>query len=181
MNNQKHQLTQEGLAKLQEELNHLSTVATQKNIEDLKERLAKIIIGYTYDNKPVTAKDLKAVGAMTALLKDAINPNIVQTLEGTPAFIHGGPFANIAHGCNSVLATEMAMALGDYTVTEAGFGADLGAEKFLEIKTGCRSFSCYFKSDKNARRRNERRTCKREFDGYRRWNKELNSALFKYN
>lgn len=105
-----------------------------KNIDDLKERLAKIIVGYTYDNKPVTAQDLKAVGAMTALLKDAINPNIVQTLEGTPAFIHGGPFANIAHGCNSILATEMAMALGDYTVTEAGFGADLGAEKFLDIK-----------------------------------------------
>ncbi len=104
------------------------------SIDDLKERLSKIIVGYTYDDKPVTAGDLKAVGAMTALLKDAIKPNLVQTLEGTPAFVHGGPFANIAHGCNSVMATRMAMHLGDYAITEAGFGADLGAEKFLDIK-----------------------------------------------
>ncbi|MBP3442325.1 MAG: formate--tetrahydrofolate ligase [Clostridia bacterium] len=104
------------------------------SITDLKERLARIIVGYSYDGKPVTAGDLKAVGAMTALLKDAIKPNLVQTLEGTPAFVHGGPFANIAHGCNSVIATRMVMRLGDYAVTEAGFGADLGAEKFLDIK-----------------------------------------------
>lgn len=104
------------------------------SISDLKDRLSKIIVGYTYDEKPVTAGDLKAVGAMTALLKDALKPNLVQTLEGTPAFVHGGPFANIAHGCNSVIATKMAMKLGDYAVTEAGFGADLGAEKFLDIK-----------------------------------------------
>ncbi len=104
------------------------------SISDLKERLSRIIVGYTYDDKPVTAGDLKAVGAMTALLKDALKPNLVQTLEGTPAFVHGGPFANIAHGCNSVMATRMAMKMGDYTVTEAGFGADLGAEKFLDIK-----------------------------------------------
>lgn len=104
------------------------------SISDLKERLSKIIVGYTYDDKPVTAGDLQAQGAMTALLKDAIKPNLVQTLEGTPAFVHGGPFANIAHGCNSVMATQMALKMGDYTVTEAGFGADLGAEKFLDIK-----------------------------------------------
>ena len=104
------------------------------SISDLKERLARLIVGYTYDGKPVTAGDLKAVGAMTALLKDAIKPNLVQTLEGTPAIVHGGPFANIAHGCNSVIATKMAMKLGDYAITEAGFGADLGAEKFLDIK-----------------------------------------------
>jgi len=105
-----------------------------QSIPDLKGRLSRIIVGYTFDDKPVTAGDLKAVGAMTALLKDALKPNLVQTLEGTPAFVHGGPFANIAHGCNSVMATRMAMKLGDYTVTEAGFGADLGAEKFLDIK-----------------------------------------------
>ena len=104
------------------------------SISDLKERLSKIIVGYTYDDKPVTAGDLHAQGAMTAILKDAIKPNLVQTLEGTPAFVHGGPFANIAHGCNSVMATQMALKMGDYTVTEAGFGADLGAEKFLDIK-----------------------------------------------
>ena len=104
------------------------------SITDLKERLSRIVVGYTYDDKPVTAGDLKAVGAMAALLKDALKPNLVQTLEGTPAFVHGGPFANIAHGCNSVIATGMAMKLGDYAVTEAGFGADLGAEKFLDIK-----------------------------------------------
>ncbi|MBS5739813.1 formate--tetrahydrofolate ligase [Adlercreutzia equolifaciens] len=104
------------------------------SITDLKERLGRIVVGYTYDDKPVTAHDLKAEGAMAALLKDALKPNLVQTLEGTPAFVHGGPFANIAHGCNSIMATRMAMALGDYCVTEAGFGADLGAEKFLDIK-----------------------------------------------
>ena len=104
------------------------------SITDLKERLSQIIVGYTYDDKPVTAGDLKAVGAMTALLKDAIKPNLVQTLEGTPAFVHGGPFANIAHGCNSVMATKLALKMGDYAITEAGFGADLGAEKFLDIK-----------------------------------------------
>ena len=104
------------------------------SITDLKERLSRIIVGYTFDDKPVTAGDLKAVGAMTALLKDALKPNLVQTLEGTPAFVHGGPFANIAHGCNSVMATRLALKMGDYTITEAGFGADLGAEKFLDIK-----------------------------------------------
>ncbi len=104
------------------------------SIDDLKERLSRIVVGYTYDDKPVTAGELKAVGAMAALLKDALKPNLVQTLEGTPSFVHGGPFANIAHGCNSVIATRMAMKLGDYAVTEAGFGADLGAEKFLDIK-----------------------------------------------
>ena len=104
------------------------------DIMDLKARLARIIVGYTYDGKPVTAHDLKAEGAMAALLKDALKPNLVQTLEGTPALVHGGPFANIAHGCNSVTATRMALKLADYTVTEAGFAADLGAEKFLDIK-----------------------------------------------
>lgn len=104
------------------------------SISDLKERLGRIIVGYTYEEAPVTAADLKAQGAMSALLKDALKPNLVQTLEGTPAFIHGGPFANIAHGCNSIMATKAALKLGDYAVTEAGFGADLGAEKFLNIK-----------------------------------------------
>ena len=104
------------------------------SITDLKERLSRIVVAYTHDDKPVTAGQLGAVGAMTALLKDALKPNLVQTLEGTPAFVHGGPFANIAHGCNSVIATRMAMKLADYAVTEAGFGADLGAEKFLDIK-----------------------------------------------
>jgi formate--tetrahydrofolate ligase len=104
------------------------------SITDLKERLGRIVVGYTFDDKPVTAHDLHAEGAMAALLKDALKPNLVQTLEGTPAFIHGGPFANIAHGCNSIMATQMARALGDYAITEAGFGADLGAEKFLDIK-----------------------------------------------
>ncbi len=105
-----------------------------ESIDDLKLRLGRIIVGYTYDDRPVTAAELKAVGAMTALLKDALKPNLVQTLEGTPAFVHGGPFANIAHGCNSVIATRTALKMGEYTVTEAGFGADLGAEKFLDIK-----------------------------------------------
>ena len=104
------------------------------SIADLKERLGRIVVGYTYDDEPVTAHQLHAEVAMAALLKDAIKPNLVQTLEGTPAFVHGGPFANIAHGCNSIMATRMALALGDYTVTEAGFGADLGAQKFLDIK-----------------------------------------------
>ena len=104
------------------------------SLTDLKERLARIVVGYTYEDKPVTAGDLKAAGAMCALLKDALKPNLVQTLEGTPAIVHGGPFANIAHGCNSVLATKTALKLGDYVITEAGFGADLGAEKFLDIK-----------------------------------------------
>ena len=121
------------------------TVATEvmaimclaSSVADLKERLSKIVVAYNYKDEPVTAGDLKAQGAMTALLKDALKPNLVQTLEGTPAFVHGGPFANIAHGCNSVLATRMALKASDYTVTEAGFGADLGAEKFLDIK--CRA------------------------------------------
>ena len=104
------------------------------DIRDLKRRLGNIIVGYTKENKPITAKDLKADGALTVLLKDAINPNLVQTLEKTPAIVHGGPFANIAHGCNSVIATKLALKLGDYVITEAGFGADLGAEKFLDIK-----------------------------------------------
>ena len=107
------------------------------SISDLKERLSRIVVAYTYDEQPVTAGQLGAVGAMAALLKDALKPNLVQTLEGTPAFVHGGPFANIAHGCNSVIATKMAMKLGDYAITEAGFGADLGAEKFLDIKCRC--------------------------------------------
>jgi len=112
----------------------MAILCLSSDIEDLKKRLASIIVGYTYDDKPVTAGQLKAEGAMAALLKDALKPNLVQTLEKTPAFIHGGPFANIAHGCNSVMATKMAMKLADYVVTEAGFGADLGAEKFLDIK-----------------------------------------------
>jgi len=112
----------------------MAVLCLATSITDLKARLARIIVGYTYDERPITAGDLKAEGAMCALLKDALNPNLVQTLEGTPAFVHGGPFANIAHGCNSVIATRMAMKLGDYAVTEAGFGADLGAEKFLDIK-----------------------------------------------
>lgn len=112
----------------------MAVLCLSTSISDLKDRLSKIIVGYTYDDKPVTCGQLKAQGAMTALLKDAIKPNLVQTLEGTPAFVHGGPFANIAHGCNSVMATKMALKVGDYAVTEAGFGADLGAEKFLDIK-----------------------------------------------
>ena len=104
------------------------------NMEDLKERLRNIIVGYDTDDQPVTAGQLKAEGAMAVLLKDALKPNLVQTLEHTPAFVHGGPFANIAHGCNSLIATRMAMKLGEYAITEAGFGADLGAEKFLDIK-----------------------------------------------
>ena len=112
----------------------MAVLCLASDITDLKQRLARIIVGYTYDGKPVTAHDLKAEGAMAALLKDALKPNLVQTLEGTPAFIHGGPFANIAHGCNSITATRMALKCADYVVTEAGFAADLGAEKFLDIK-----------------------------------------------
>ena len=112
----------------------MAVLCLASDLKDLKERLARIIVAYTFDGKPVTAHDLKAEGAMTALLKDAIKPNLVQTLEGTPAFVHGGPFANIAHGCNSVAATHTALKLADYVVTEAGFAADLGAEKFMDIK-----------------------------------------------
>ena len=112
----------------------MAVLCLASDITDLKERLARLVVGYTYDEKPVTAGDLNAQGAMAALLKDALKPNLVQTLEHTPAFVHGGPFANIAHGCNSVTATKIALRLSDYTITEAGFGADLGAEKFLDIK-----------------------------------------------
>lgn len=112
----------------------MAVLCLADSLADLKYRLGKIIVGYTYDGKPVTASDLKAAGAMTALLVEAIKPNLVQTLEGTPAFVHGGPFANIAHGCNSVMATRVALKVADYAITEAGFGADLGAEKFLDIK-----------------------------------------------
>ena len=112
----------------------MAVLCLANSVSDLKERLSRIIVGYNFEGNPVTAGDLKASGAMTALLKDAIKPNLVQTLEGTPALVHGGPFANIAHGCNSVIATKLALKLGDYVITEAGFGADLGAEKFLDIK-----------------------------------------------
>ena len=112
----------------------MAILCLASDISDLKERLGRIIVGYTYEGQPVTAHELKAEGAMAALLRDALKPNLVQTLEHTPALVHGGPFANIAHGCNSVTATRMALKLGDYVVTEAGFGADLGAEKFLDIK-----------------------------------------------
>ena len=118
----------------------MAILCLSSDITELKERLAKIIVGYTYEGKPVTAGDLKAEGAMAALLKDALKPNLVQTLEGTPALIHGGPFANIAHGCNSVTATKMGQKLADYTVTEAGFAADLGAEKFMDIKCRMNGF-----------------------------------------
>ncbi len=113
----------------------MAILCLSTSLEDLKERISNIVVGYTYTNEPVTVKDLKAEGALTVLLKDAIKPNLVQTIENTPAIIHGGPFANIAHGCNSIMATKIAEKLGDYVVTEAGFGADLGAEKFLDIKT----------------------------------------------
>ncbi|MBR6377611.1 MAG: formate--tetrahydrofolate ligase [Oscillospiraceae bacterium] len=112
----------------------MAVLCLSNDLADLKARLARIVVGYSYEGKPITAGDLKAAGAMAALLKDAIRPNLVQTLEGNPALVHGGPFANIAHGCNSVAATKLALSLADYTVTEAGFGADLGAEKFLDIK-----------------------------------------------
>ena len=112
----------------------MAVLCLARNLNDLKKRLARIIVAYTHDNRPVTAGDLKAAGAMAVVLKDAIKPNLVQTLEHTPAFVHGGPFANIAHGCNSIIATRIALKLGEYVVTEAGFGADLGAEKFLNIK-----------------------------------------------
>ncbi len=117
----------------------MAVLCLSNSITDLKERLSRIIVAYNYNDEPVTCGQLKAAGAMTALLKDAIKPNLVQTLEGTPAFVHGGPFANIAHGCNSVMATKLALKMGDYAITEAGFGADLGAEKFLDIK--CRMAS----------------------------------------
>lgn len=123
----------------------MAILCLASSLKDLKERLSRIIVGYNFEGKPVTAGDLKAVGAMCALLKDAMKPNLVQTLEGTPAVVHGGPFANIAHGCNSVVATRTALKLGDYVVTEAGFGADLGAEKFLDIKcriAGLRPAAC---------------------------------------
>src|SRR5699024_693611 len=110
------------------------------SLQDLKTRLSKIVVGYTYDEKPVTVKDLKVEGALTLLLKEAMKPNLVQTIENTPAIIHGGPFANIAHGCNSIMATKTAAKLGDYVVTEAGFGADLGAEKFIDIKSRIGNF-----------------------------------------
>ncbi len=119
----------------------MAVLCLASDISDLKARLARIVVGYTYDEKPVTAGDLKAAGAMAALLKDALKPNLVQTLEHTPAFVHGGPFANIAHGCNSITATKMALKLGDYAITEAGFGADLGAEKFLDIKCRMAGFT----------------------------------------
>ena len=112
----------------------MAILCLSNDINDLKDRISRIVVAYNTDGEPVTAADLKAQGAMAALLKDALKPNLVQTLEGTPAFIHGGPFANIAHGCNSVMATKMALGLSDYVITEAGFGADLGAEKFLDIK-----------------------------------------------
>ena len=138
----------------------MAILCLSRNIEDLKERVSRIVVGYTYDEKPVTAGQLKAQGAMAALLKDALKPNLVQTLEKTPALIHGGPFANIAHGCNSVMATRMAMKMADYVVTEAGFGADLGAEKFLDIKcrmadirTVCSCCRCNGKSVETSRRR----------------------------
>ena len=133
----------------------MAVLCLADDMHDLKRRLGKIIVAYTYDGKPVTADDIKATGAMAALLKDALKPNLIQTLEHTPAIVHGGPFANIAHGCNSVRATKTALKLADYVITEAGFGADLGAEKFFDIKCrkadlkpdgrtspGCRCFSC---------------------------------------
>ncbi|MBQ3924151.1 MAG: formate--tetrahydrofolate ligase, partial [Firmicutes bacterium] len=112
----------------------MAVLCLASDIDDLKARISRIVVGYTYDDKPVTAADLNAQGAMTALLKDALKPNLVQTLENNPAFVHGGPFANIAHGCNSIMATKMALKMADYVITEAGFGGDLGAEKFLDIK-----------------------------------------------
>lgn len=112
----------------------MAILCLANNLTDLKEKISNIVIGYTYEGRPVQVRDLKVAGAMTALLKDALKPNLVQTLENTPAFVHGGPFANIAHGCNSIIATKMALKTGDLVVTEAGFGADLGAEKFFDIK-----------------------------------------------
>ena len=144
------------------------------DLVDLKARLGRILVAYTYDGKPVFASDVEAVGAMTALLKDAINPNLVQTLENTPAIIHGGPFANIAHGCNSVRATKLALKLGDYAITEAGFGSDLGAEKFFDIK--CRyaglkplvyGHSSYYPCAEIQRRCSENRAYRREHRGSR--------------
>ena len=141
------------------------------DLKDLKRRLGNILIGYNKDDKPIYAKDLKAEGAMTALLKDAFNPNIVQTLEKTPAIIHGGPFANIAHGCNSIIATKLARKLGDYVVTEAGFGADLGAEKFLNIKcrirTKCSSISCNNQGIKISWRSSKRKYIRAKYGRFR--------------
>lgn len=112
----------------------MAILCLSKDVEDLRRRIENILLGFTYDDQPFTVKDLGVAGAITVLLKDAIHPNLVQTTEGTAAFVHGGPFANIAHGCNSILATKLAMSFGDYVITEAGFGADLGAEKFYNIK-----------------------------------------------
>jgi len=112
----------------------MAILCLAEDLEDLERRLGRIVVAYTRDQRPITARDLKADGAMAVLLKEALKPNLVQTLEGTPAFVHGGPFANIAHGCNSVIATRAALGLGEFVVTEAGFGADLGAEKFFDIK-----------------------------------------------
>ena len=122
----------------------MAILCLSKDVDDLRRRIENILLGYTLDNKPFTVKDMGVAGSIVALLLDAMKPNLVQTTEGTPAFIHGGPFANIAHGCNSILATRMAMSFGDYVVTEAGFGADLGAEKFFDIKcrkSGLNSFA----------------------------------------
>lgn len=112
----------------------MAILCLSKDVSDLRRRIENILLGFTYDDQPFTVKDLGVAGAITVLLKDAIHPNLVQTTEGTAAFVHGGPFANIAHGCNSILATKLAMSFGDYVITEAGFGADLGAEKFYNIK-----------------------------------------------
>lgn len=142
----------------------MAILCLASSLHDLKERLAKIIVAYDYNGNPVTAGQIKARGAMAALLKDAVKPNLVQTLENVPAIIHGGPFANIAHGCNSVMATQTGMKLADYTITEAGFGADLGAEKFFDIKcryagleTGRNRYRCYRTCAEDARRRTENR------------------------
>ena len=136
----------------------MAIVCLSENIEELKQRLGNIIIGYNKKEEPIFSKDLKAEGAMAVLLKDAIKPNLVQTLEHTPAIIHGGPFANIAHGCNSVIATKLGMELAEYTVTEAGFGADLGAEKFIDIR--CCNMCCYNKSIKISWRSSKRKNFK---------------------
>ena len=155
----------------------MAILCLAENIKDLKEKLGNIIIGYNSKEEPIYAKDLKAEGAMTVLLKDAIKPNLVQTLEHTPAIIHGGPFANIAHGCNSIIATKMALKLGDYAITEAGFGADLGAEKFLDIK--CRKADikpdavvivATVKALKYHGGAEKRKNTRREYASIRKWN-----------
>lgn len=115
----------------------MAVLCLAEDMDDLKERLSRMVVAYTFDGRPVTAGDIHAVGSMAALLKDALKPNLIQTLEHTPAIVHGGPFANIAHGCNSVRATKAALKMADYVITEAGFGADLGAEKFLISNAGC--------------------------------------------